>query len=302
MPAVTTSSTRGASLAAAALRHGFVLLGILLAQTPSTYDVRRDGAVEACTAINASESRSGLYGNPDGYRSFYVRSKCFQDAAVRFRDATLCEGARQRRSLFASSWGYSPANCRRLVNEGMANDRRELERLKADHAGSRLEVKDVRVERNGNGRDFDIIPTFGGAGKGSYRVTMEILPGGSRPAVTIYSSGHYLDASANLRLYVTGAEIRRRLADFVPGGRYTVRVTLALSVPAGSPSAQWSDAFVESVFPVRERSRTFTRELAFGSVRPRGVDRLRASGASMPANGTAFGQASPRPTRSTSGR
>lgn len=244
-----------------------IVVGILLAQTPSSYDARRAAAVKACEAIDRSESQSGMFFNPDGYRSYYVRSKCFQDAAVRFRDAALCEHARQRRSLFASSWGYSPANCRRLVDEGMAHDRRELERLKTEHAIGRLEVKDVRVERNGNGRDFDVIPTFDGAGKGSYLLTIEILPGGSRPGVPIYSSGHFLYADANMRLYITGAEIRRRLPDFVPGGRYTVRLTLTRSVPTGSVSAQWSDAFVESIFPVRERSRTFTRELEFGSSR-----------------------------------
>jgi hypothetical protein len=56
-------------------------------------------------------------------------------------------------------------------------------------------------------------------------------------------------------------------------GRYTVRTTLTLSVPTGSSSVRWSDAFVESIFPASERSRTFTKELEFGSVRPRGVVR-----------------------------
>lgn len=45
-----------------------IFVGILLAQTPSSYDVRRDAAVTACEAIDRSESQGGLYGNPDGYR------------------------------------------------------------------------------------------------------------------------------------------------------------------------------------------------------------------------------------------
>lgn len=242
-------------------------MGILLAQTPSTYDGRLGAAVKACEAIDRSKSQSGLYGNPDGYRSYYVRSKCFQDAAVRFRDARLCDQAKQRRSLFASSWGYSPANCRRLVSERTENDRRELEQLKAAYASGRLELKNLRVERNGNGRDFDLVPTFGGAGKGSYLLTIEILPGSNRPPVHVYSDGHYIDADASLRLYVTGAEIRQRLPGFVPGGRYTVRATLTLSVPGVSSSGEWSDAFVESIFPARERSHIFARELDFGPPR-----------------------------------
>ena len=242
-------------------------MAVLLFQTPATYDLRLDAAVRACEAIARSESQSGLYGNPDGYRSYYVRSKCFQDAAVRFRDPRLCEQARQRRSLFASSWGYSPANCRRLVNEQTETDRRALEQLKAAYASGRLELKDLRVERNGNGRDFDLVPSFNGTGKGSYLLTIEILPGSSRTPVPVYSAGHYLDPDANLRLYVTGAEIRQRLPDFVPGGRYTVRATMTLSVPTGSSSGEWSDAFMESIFPARERTRTVTRELDFGPTR-----------------------------------
>jgi hypothetical protein len=240
---------------------------MLLAQVPSTYDLRREAAITACEAIDRSQSQSGLYGNPDGYRSYYVRSQCFQDSAVRFRDATLCEQAKQRHSLFASSWGYSPANCRRLVDERTENDRRELEQLKAAYTSGRLELTDLRVERNGNGRDFDILPAFGGAGKGSHLLTIEILPGSSRSPVLVYSAGHYVDADANLRLYVTGAEIRQRMPDFVPGGRYTVRATLTLSIPRGSPSREWSDAFVESIFPARDRSHIFTRDLDFGAPR-----------------------------------
>ena len=108
---------------------------------------------------------------------------------------------------------------------------------------------------------------FGGTGKGSYLLTIEILPGSSRPPVPVYSDGHYVDADASLRLYVTGAEIRQRLPEFVPGGRYTVRATLTLSVPGVSSSGEWSDAFVESIFPARERSHVFARELDFGPPR-----------------------------------
>lgn len=131
-------------------------------------------------------------------------------------------------------------NCRRLVHGQTETDRRALEHLKAAYASGRLELKDLRVERNGNGRDFDLVPTFGGTGKGSYLLTIEILPGNSRSPVPVYSAGHYVEPDANLRLYVTGAEIRRRLPDFVPGGRYTVRTTMTLSVPSRPPDF-WRD-------------------------------------------------------------
>jgi hypothetical protein len=82
--------------------------------------------VKACEAIDPSESQSGLIFNPDGLRSYYVRSKCFQEAAVDYRDPALRAQVRQRRSLFSSSWGYAPARCRQLVAEGTARDRAEL--------------------------------------------------------------------------------------------------------------------------------------------------------------------------------
>jgi hypothetical protein len=73
------------------------------------YDTARTAAVSKCEAINPSEHQSGLLFNPDGYRSYYVRSECLQRTAVQFRDDTLCARVRQRRSLFSSSWGCPPA-------------------------------------------------------------------------------------------------------------------------------------------------------------------------------------------------
>src|SRR5689334_24081909 len=144
-------------------RAGLVIgcaAGVFAAAVGLAFDYAdaRSKAVKACEAISPSESQSGLYFNPDGYRSYYVRSKCFQDAAVLFRDATLCDQVKERRSLLASSWGYSVARCRQLVTEGTATDRAELERLKAAYAAGGIKLRDVRVERNGNGRDFDLIP------------------------------------------------------------------------------------------------------------------------------------------------
>src|SRR5678810_955265 len=96
----------------------------------SDYADMRSRAVQACTAIDPSQSQSGLVFNPDGYRSYYVRSKCFQEAAIEFRDSTLCDQVTERRSLLSSSWGYTAARCRQLVAEGTAADRASLEATK----------------------------------------------------------------------------------------------------------------------------------------------------------------------------
>lgn len=60
----------------------------------------RSAAVKCREAIDRSEHQTGLAFNSEGYRSFYVRSVCFQDAAVTYRDESLCAQVRERWSLF----------------------------------------------------------------------------------------------------------------------------------------------------------------------------------------------------------
>ena len=83
----------------------------MAATLASEYDKLRAASVKKCNAIDAAASQTGLYFNPDGYRSYYLRSQCFQEAAVNFRDETLCAQVKQRRSVLSSSWGYSARIC-----------------------------------------------------------------------------------------------------------------------------------------------------------------------------------------------
>src|SRR5688572_33492719 len=143
------------------MRRGVLaLIALLIGVTEARavdYAELRARAVTSCQAIDPSESQSGLLFNPDGYRSFYVRSKCFQEAAIQFRDATLCGQVRQRWSLFSSSWGYTATSGRQLVTEGMTRDRTELEAMiRADVAGG-MQQRDFSIVRNGNGKSGDII-------------------------------------------------------------------------------------------------------------------------------------------------
>jgi hypothetical protein len=80
----------------------------------------------------------------------------------RVRDASLCDQVRERRSWLFSSWGYTPERCRRLVAEGVATDRAELEEMKRLYAADAVRLRTFRIERNGNGRDFNIAPSFTG--------------------------------------------------------------------------------------------------------------------------------------------
>ena len=229
----------------------------------ATYDEQKLLAVKDCQAIDPAEHQSGLIFNPDGYRSYYVRSACFQRAAVRFRDASLCRQVKERRALFSSSWGYSPARCRALVAEGGAADRKALEEIKDRYARGAVRLRDFRVEPNGNGRDFDILPSFAGDYGHGHTLRFEIVPAAGPSTVLIHSSGYYVDGASNLRIFVTQKEIRRRFPDFALNRPYRMRATLVLEVGNGGPAGLWSEPFIDRVFPARERSQSLEREIRF---------------------------------------
>ena len=228
----------------------------------SSYDERRAAAVGSCEAIPASQRQSGLLFNPDGYRSYYVRSECFQQAAVRFRDVALCGRVKQRRSLLSSSWGYSPGNCRKLVAAGIEKDRRELEETRRQYLAGHMTLHDFRVELDNNGRDFDLVPLTTGHVPHGYTLRFELVPTDGSAAILLHSDGYFVDETP-LRIYLRRADLRQRVPDLSPNRRYTITATMAYGLPSASLQAEWSDRLVESVFPARERSQSVTREAAF---------------------------------------
>ena len=52
----------------------------------NNYDELKAAALQRCSAIDPAAYQTGLLFNPDGYRSYYLRSQCMQQAAVEFRD------------------------------------------------------------------------------------------------------------------------------------------------------------------------------------------------------------------------
>ena len=165
------------------------------AAAASGYVEMRAAAVTRCEAIDPSAHQTGMIFNPEGYRSMYFRSACFQDAAVLFRDEPLCAKVKERRSFFFSSWGYSPKHCRQRVAEGLAADRKGLEQLRSRYQQGAVTLRDFRIERNGNGRDFDSIPTFDTGFAHSYSLRFEILDAeATEGRALLDSSGFHLDA------------------------------------------------------------------------------------------------------------
>jgi hypothetical protein len=227
----------------------------------ATYDELRAAAIKTCQAIDPAEYRSGLIGNPDGYRSYYVQSECFQRVAVEFRDNALCSRVRRRYSFFSSSWGYSTAQCEKLVAEGAAADRATVEDIKRRYLQGPVRLREFRVERHGNGRDFDIIPLFSDGFAHSYVLQLDILAAGG--TVLLDRSSFHLTGRDEIRLFVRQSDLVRRFPELTRNQPYTVRATLVLDVGHGGPSGHWSDTFLERVFPVRERSQSLEREVRF---------------------------------------
>jgi hypothetical protein len=236
-----------------------------LSAANNDYDQQHAAAVRTCEAINARESQSGLFFNPDGYRSYYLRSQCNQKAAVKFRDIKLCAKVRQRRALFSSSWGYSKSNCMKKVGEGITKDREAIDRIKKDYEQGHVRLSDFRIERNGNGRDFDIIPVFTGTGAHGYLLVFEIIREQSGvPPVLLKASGFHLEGETNrIRMYVPQQDIRKRFPGFALDKTWQVRATLVYSIGTGSYRGKWSDAFIESRFPVSARTQILIRESLF---------------------------------------
>ena len=228
----------------------------------SDYAQRKAAARQHCETISASDYQSGLAFNPDGYRSYYVQSGCFQNAAVQFRDSSLCGRVRRRWSLLWSSWGVSAAQCQKLVAQGIAADRVELEEERRNYLAGPPKLQSFRVERNGNGRDFDILPEFSAGYSHGYKLTFEILDVPGQP-VLLHSDGYYLDANPRLRIFVRQSDMRARFPGLELNRPYKVRATVTLSIGNGGLSGYWSDEFLESVFPARERSQSLILPFRF---------------------------------------
>ena len=229
------------------------------------YDALRAAAISKCQSVDADEYQSGLFFNPEGYRSYYARSLCYQKAAITFRDIELCVRVEQRRALFSSSWGYSKSNCRKLVSEGIAQDREALDRMKQDYEQGHVQLANFRIERDGNGRDIDIIPEFSGSGVHVYELRFEILREDSAATPVLIDASRFSLKGAvdNIRIYVRTADIRRRFPGFALNQSWPVRATLVYSAGTGAYQGQWSPAFIESRFPVKERAQTLTRQIRF---------------------------------------
>jgi hypothetical protein len=220
-------------------------------------------AVSRCELINPRASQSGLVFNPEGYRTYYERSACMQRAAIDFRERPLCNQVKRRYALFSSGWGYSRSNCRDLVDEGVAEDRAELEELRQNYSAGPVRLSSVIMERNGNGRDYDFIPRFADGYEAGYQMDF-YLTDESGTRHLILQHGSYLRGSSdNIRLFLQRQQLLSGFPTLESGVSYTMEVHLMLSIGIGGPRNWLRPSFVEEVFPEQTRTEVLTTRVSF---------------------------------------
>ncbi|MGI9308454.1 MAG: hypothetical protein ACR2P6_04260 [Gammaproteobacteria bacterium] len=240
-------------------------IGLPHMSSATTYQELRDRALEDCAAIDPDEYQTGLALNPEGYRSYYKQSACLQRAAVAFRDEWLCKQVRRRYALFSSSWGYSKANCLDLVARELEEDRLELTALRERYSSGPVKLVELRVEPNGNGRDFDFIPRFADGFEHGYQLELLLTEkSGTRHA--ILEHGSYLrGAEDNIRLYLPRSELLQRFPGLQFDRPYTLEAKLKLSIGLGGPAGWYRDDLVEEVFPESARTQIVITTVSFVS-------------------------------------
>lgn len=218
------------------------------------YETLLDQALDNCERINSHNYQSGLWLNPDGYRSYYERSACFQRAAVLFRVIPLCKKVKRRYALFSSSWGYSKKNCLDLVSKAEEKDRLKLQALRQLYATGPVKLTGLTVELNGNGRDYDFIPSFADGFEYGYRLEFWLTEKNLKRYLILSHGTHLQGSTNNIRLYIPRTDLLERFPTLQFGRPYELETKLILSVGIGGTGGWLRDDLLGEVFP--ESSRT----------------------------------------------
>ncbi|MGY0559251.1 hypothetical protein ACW7G2_00800 [Luteimonas sp. A277] len=205
--------------------------------------------VERCRRIDPAEYSTGMLFNPPGMKTTYKRSTCLYSLAREYRDESLCEEVRERKSLFFDGSAITRENCEQRVREVMAGD---PEVVIADVK----RLADVRWFRNGNGRDFDVHVRTSGSYAHRYELTVLMLDKAGAPGQVLWRN-EYGRRAVDQRLQVRIPEPDMAAAAAALGLQppYRFRVTFALVEPTLAEVEQFAamspgerESSVEQVF------------------------------------------------------
>lgn len=227
------------------------------------YNKRLRGEINVCDKIDPNEHVSGLYNNPEGFRSFYKHSACIQRVATRFRDKSLCDRVRRKYGFFNSSWGYSESTCEDLVKKGVEKDRGNLLAIRDKYRRGPVTLSSLKIEQNGNRRDYDFVPSFADGFQSGY--TLEVwLTDNSGGEHLLLTHGAYLRGTTdNIRIFRRRSELQSRFRGLQVGTPYQLEARLILSIGIGGPAGWLRDDLVEEVFPANQRTQALNLEATF---------------------------------------
>jgi len=232
------------------------------------YESRLAAAQTHCEEVPAMKSHSGLWLNPEGYRSYYERSMCFQELALDFRQPRFCRLVHQRYSLFGSSWGYSEKNCSKLVQQARQQDEERLAQWRQAYRRDPVRLLGVTLRQDGNGRDFDLIPVFSAGFRFGYRFSAFLLdPSGARHEVV--TQGFRLGGvEPTISLFVRRDVITRAVPTFSAAAPFTWVFELEVALPAGRGNALWPPGWLERSWPRAQRVQALKSRQAVSPWRP----------------------------------
>ena len=236
-----------------------ILLMVIAGNVSADYQEQLERMVANCEQIPAFKSHSGLVLNPEGYQAYWERSACYQKLAIRFRKSSYCEKVFQRYALFSSSWGYSKKTCKKRVAEEREKDKAYLLSLRDQFARTPVILVDLDIIKNGNGKDFDVIPLFTWGYKSSYEMTLSLIDEQAERYDIAKTSFLLGEDRPDIRWFIR----RQMFEDAMPGfddkEQYIVESRLTASVSVGRSNSVWDPNWIESVWPRKERSMVFSR-------------------------------------------
>ncbi len=211
----------------AVIMAGCAFMDVVWSNLISQEDLARSNnitGVETCREMSHLSFRTWLFFNPKGRQTYYLRSECFQQMAVRERDESLCNEVVERKSLYFNGSGVSPGACREAVLKQKQPDSAARVRPEAIHR-----IRTVTITRIPYSDTVDVRVSTTGSLWGTYRLSMSLHD----------ARGNFLGALTSREAHLgypsrdaLGMVINRRDVQQAAGPRYRAgeRYVLAVSL------------------------------------------------------------------------
>ncbi len=209
-----------------------LVLGVSPALAADPFAAEKQRRVAACAAIPASDYSTGMIFNPPGQATLFHRARCFQELAVEEHDASLCAEVRERKSWFFDGSAVSEPACRAAVAERIARTDREFA---ARDFATLHRLTSFRLQRNGNGRDFDLLVMTEGALYGLYEIDMSIASPGHAELISVFRRSYPHGGSTGPRWILLRRQVLAdRLGPAFMDAALAVTVTLRYEKTVGN--------------------------------------------------------------------